>query len=160
QPADWRQWVGIMYNRSTLTLGQVTVQDGTSNTLLFGEGLGGCGTGVRDTAWSWFGVGSMGTAFGLGNSHIPAYPQPATTAAVLNPPATLSTPPVAGQDGAIWYRFSSRHAAVVQFCYGDVSTRGIRFGATTTSDTSIAPAGVQPNTPGNNPSDWAVLQQL
>src|SRR5262249_8329248 len=153
------QWVGIMYNRSTLTLGQVTVQDGTSNTLLFGEGLGGCGTGVRDTAWSWFGVGSMGTAFGLGNSHTPAYQQPATSAAVLTPPNPMSAPPVAGMDGAIWYRFSSRHAAVVQFCFGDVSTRGIRFGATTTSDTSIDP-NAQPQTPGNNPSDWAVLQQL
>jgi prepilin-type N-terminal cleavage/methylation domain-containing protein len=158
QQADWRQWIGIMYNRSTLTLGQVTVQDGTSNTLMFGEGLGGCGTGVRDTAWSWFGVGSLGTAYGLGNSHIPAYPQPATSAAVLTPPA-MNTAPTAGQDGAVWYRFSSRHAAVVQFCYGDVSTRGIRFGATTTSDTSIDP-NAQPQTPGNNPSDWAVLQQL
>src|SRR5262249_21267203 len=51
--ADFGQWIGIMYNRSTLTLGQITVQDGTSNTFMLGESLGGMGVGQRDHAWSW-----------------------------------------------------------------------------------------------------------
>jgi hypothetical protein len=46
---------------------------------------------------------------------------------------------------------------VVQFCFCDISTRGIRFAATTMPDNS---AVGRPPVAGNNPSDWAVLQQL
>jgi hypothetical protein len=124
---------------------------------MFGEGLGGQGTAARDTCWSWFGCGAMGTAYGLGNSRnpgAPGNPQPPFPGA----PA-LCTLPTAGFDGAVWFRFSSRHAAVVQFCFGDVSTRGLRFGSTTTPNGSVT-AGSTPVINGNNNSDWAVLQQL
>jgi prepilin-type N-terminal cleavage/methylation domain-containing protein len=124
-PPLWSDYVGVMANRTDVTLGQLTVQDGTSNTLMFGEGLGGSGTGSRDYAWSWVGAGGLGTAFGLGKGQDP---NPAT--------------------GAQWYRFGSRHAAVVQFCFGDCSTRGVQFGATAW-DGSNAPT-----------TDWALLQQL
>ena len=158
---DFRQWIGIMYNRSTLTLGQVTVQDGTSNTLLFGESLGGTGMGARDTAWSWFGVGALGTAFGLGNSRVPI--PPVTTGAGTKIPPQQYGDPITNlppnTDGASWYRFSSRHAAVVQFCFGDCSTRGVRFGSTTAPNNTTS-GGQPPPTPGNNTSDWAVLQQM
>jgi prepilin-type N-terminal cleavage/methylation domain-containing protein len=117
--AFWGQWKGMMGNRTENTLGQVTAQDGTSNTLMFGEGLGGRGTGVRDFAWGWFGWGMCPTAWGLTRGN--------------------SISPVSG-----WYQFTSRHAAVVQFCFGDVSTRGVRFGTTN-----------QFFTP-----DWWVLQKL
>jgi prepilin-type processing-associated H-X9-DG protein len=40
------------------------ISDGTSNTLLFGEGLGGLAKG-RDLVWSWMGVGAVGTKYGL-----------------------------------------------------------------------------------------------
>jgi len=103
------QWVGPLYSRSDLTLGQLSAQDGTSNTVLFAETLGGAGTGNRDFALCWS-VGFYPTAWGLGRSTLPPG----------NPNA------------AEWYRLSSRHPAVVQVAFGDGSTRGIRYGQTTT----------------------------
>src|SRR5262245_9270794 len=59
-------FVGVMGNRSELTLGQLTAQDGTSNTLMFGEllaandpltsGLAG-NPKIRHYEASWFGIG-------------------------------------------------------------------------------------------------------
>jgi hypothetical protein len=116
--AFYAQYEGIMTNRSDTTLGQVAVQDGTSNTLLFGETLGGTVTPTRDFARAWMGCGTLVTAWGLGRGQLAGSAQ--------------------------WYRFSSRHAAVVQFCFGDCSTRGVRFGQTTTFFTE----------------DWYVLAEL
>jgi prepilin-type N-terminal cleavage/methylation domain-containing protein/prepilin-type processing-associated H-X9-DG protein len=92
------QFVGILSNRSGVTLGQVSSADGTSNTLLFGESLGGRITGTRDFSFSWFGVGCL-----------PTFP------GIIEPGDQFDV-----------YRFSSRHAGVVQFCFGDGSVRGIR----------------------------------
>jgi len=115
------QWAGIFTAKSQvsrevleLTLGNVTVQDGTSNTLMIGEGLGAPGVGPRQWAWSWM-MGVQVTAWGLRRT-----------------------------DNAQWNMFSSRHPAVVQFAFGDCSTRGIRRGAT---DAFFTP-------------DWYVLMQL
>jgi prepilin-type N-terminal cleavage/methylation domain-containing protein len=108
-PTLYTQYAGIFSNRSKLTLGQLAVLDGTSNTLMLGETLGGVGVGTPDFVDCWM-TGYLITYFGLGvGQHDPAiYP-----------------------DAAQWYRFSSRHAAVVQFCFGDCSVRGLRFGTTT-----------------------------
>lgn len=125
-PGTFATYEGIMCNRTDNTLGQLTVQDGTSNTLMFGEALGGTGIGARNFAFTWFGAGGLGTGLGLGRAN--------------------SDPILGG--GADWYRFSSRHPAVVQFCFGDCSTRGVRFGAT-----AWLGAGM-PST------DWQLLQQL
>ncbi len=100
---------GIFNNRSKLTLGNITVLDGTSNTLMFGEFLGGRGIAPTDFRMTWMGCGNMPTAWGLGNPRL----DPAVTSA-----------------GAAWYTFSSWHAAGVQFAFGDAAIRTVRFGTT------------------------------
>jgi prepilin-type N-terminal cleavage/methylation domain-containing protein len=107
-PPTYGGYEGVMINRGTVTLGQLTVQDGTSNTLMFGEGLGGTSVGTRDTVYTWFGVGCLGTGLGLGKGN--------------------SDSITAG--GAAYWRFSSRHVAGVQFAFGDGSVRTVKFGET------------------------------
>jgi type II secretory pathway pseudopilin PulG len=114
---------GMLMNRSKLTLGQVAAKDGTSNTLMFGETLGGKGVGERDFACSWW-AGSMCTYWGLGKATI--------------------DPAKNDNEAANWYKFGSRHAKVVQFCFGDGSVRGLRHG---TTGKWLSP-------------DWWILQQL
>jgi prepilin-type processing-associated H-X9-DG protein len=96
-----------MVNRGKSTLGQITVQDGTSQTLLFGEGLGGSAVAPRTTAYTWFGVGCLGTGLGLGRGNVHWT-----------------------EGGAEYWRFSSRHTAGVQFAFGDGSVRTVKFGGT------------------------------
>jgi prepilin-type N-terminal cleavage/methylation domain-containing protein len=131
QPASivpyWGYFEGMHTNRSDNTLGQLAVKDGTSNTLAIGEALGGVGVGQRDFVYSWIGCGTLPVAWGLGRGQSPT-----------------------AQGGSAWYRFSSRHAAVVQFCFGDCSTRGVRFGSTST----------QAFTYWNYTTDWSILMQL
>ncbi len=123
------EYKGIFGNRTRLTLGQLSALDGTSNTLMFGEG--GIDVGPqrqRSWAWSWMGAGCLGTKFGLGRGTM------------------IGDPPNSSTAGAHVVRFSSMHAAVVQFAFGDGSTRGVRFGQTCVRN---------PASP-----DWFVLQQL
>ncbi len=101
---------GLFGNRSENSL--AVILDGASNTLLFGEGLGGQGVGPRDNAWSWIATGAIPTRNGLGQGNLPA-PQPTSEFA-----------------GAHRARFSSRHPGGVQFCFADGSVRTVRFGAT------------------------------
>jgi prepilin-type N-terminal cleavage/methylation domain-containing protein/prepilin-type processing-associated H-X9-DG protein len=54
---------GIYYRNSQTKIGEIS--DGTSNTIAFGETLGGTSTGLRDFELSWGGAGSMPTAWGL-----------------------------------------------------------------------------------------------
>lgn len=134
------QFEGVLTNRNIITLGQLTVQDGTSNTLLFGESLGGNGVGQRDYAWSWFGVGSCPTFFGLASGNL-------TQVEAL----TLTVSPF----GPARYRFGSRHAAGANFAFADGSTRSVRYGSTATynSVTFGAPNGVAS-------TDYLLLQQI
>ncbi|HKB36802.1 MAG TPA: DUF1559 domain-containing protein [Gemmataceae bacterium] len=95
----WRQWEGMLNNDSPVALTDVI--DGTSYTLLLGEGLGAVKGGTREFGWSWMGCGSLGTGRGL-----------------------------QGPRDAVGLSFSSRHSAGVQFCFGDGSVHLLRRGAT------------------------------
>jgi prepilin-type N-terminal cleavage/methylation domain-containing protein len=131
---------GLFGNRSQTTLGQASSADGTSNTLMFGEGIGGPfnpapvggvtqpSDGQRRYAWSIFGAGYIPTKFGLGNGTQPGDPSNSATR------------------GAHVVRFSSKHASGVQFALGDGAVRTVRFGSTCQRNPASA--------------DWYMLQQL
>ena len=123
---DYSRFTGLLHNRSKISLGQVTALDGTSNTLMIGEGLGGRLTDKgRDFAWSWMGVGGMWTFYGM-TAEVPDDKPPSSQ-----------------------YRFGSRHKGLANFAWGDGSVRSIRFAKT-----------AELPTPGNEPKDWTILQQL
>jgi prepilin-type N-terminal cleavage/methylation domain-containing protein/prepilin-type processing-associated H-X9-DG protein len=97
QPFDVGSFEGVFTNRSTNSVG--AIQDGTSNTLMFGEALGGPNpppSGSPLYGFSWFGMGALPTVGGLPVQ----YPE--------------------------YYQFSSKHTGVVNFCYADGSVRGLK----------------------------------
>ena len=96
---DQGGYKGIYYRNSKTKIGDIT--DGTSNTIAFGESLAGVSTGPRDFAVTWFGAGSMPTAWGLASTYGPN-----------------------GND-VDWFQFSSRHAGVVNFAFADGSVRPV-----------------------------------
>jgi prepilin-type processing-associated H-X9-DG protein len=55
------QWPGPYYADSRTRI--TSIKDGTSQTMGFGEILGGTNNGPRDYVASWMGMGAMGTAF-------------------------------------------------------------------------------------------------
>jgi len=131
---------GVFRNRKTMTLGQITVMDGTSNSLMFGETLSGRATGDRVSAPSWFGCGVLFTHRGL---------------------AMWGTVP--DQGGDYEERFGSRHPAGVQFVMCDGSVRTLRRGDMTDGwwckfDWAWAFFGGAPGTDGT--LDWCAFQQL
>jgi prepilin-type processing-associated H-X9-DG protein len=96
----WYLFKGIYYANSRTRVTDIC--DGTSNTLAYGEYLGGLSVkGTRPLELSWMGSGWMPTKWGLA----PVYgPQ--------------------GNDYNIWM-FQSGHAGVVNFSFADGSVRGI-----------------------------------
>ncbi len=61
----WDRFRGALTNRSQNRL--TDILDGTANTLLFGEAVGGHAAGRRDFSHSWMGSGSLPVAWGLGD---------------------------------------------------------------------------------------------
>jgi len=99
-------WTGAYFVRSKVTLGSMTVMDGTSNTVVLGEGLGAFakeadGTNkmaVRERLWSWMGAGAFATTWGVQH-------------------------PMRSD----WFTLSSRHAGSANMGWGDGSIRHIRY---------------------------------
>lgn len=85
---------GVFWNRSHESF--ATVADGSSNSLLFGEAMGG--TEIPQRSYGWFGCGVMAAAWGLAAD-------------------------AQGKTG--WFQFTSRHPGVVQFAMVDGSCRPI-----------------------------------
>jgi prepilin-type N-terminal cleavage/methylation domain-containing protein len=94
----WSKYQGIFSNRSRTRLSDIT--DGTSNTLLLGEFLGGRQNGQRMYLVPWMGMGAQPAWSGL--------------------PQGLEdvSPPM----------FESKHPGIVQFCFADGSVRPLRRG--------------------------------
>jgi prepilin-type N-terminal cleavage/methylation domain-containing protein len=126
--ANYRPYAGIFTNRSTVKLNQIT--DGTSNTLMFGEGLGGNYPGNRDFQWTWMGTGAMATFRGLANG-------PEGSATAVN-----------------WAGFSSLHTGVVHFCFADGSVRALRHGSSAARSAATGATGSTPSI------DWWTFQAL
>jgi len=89
---------GAFSNRTDHSL--ASIEDGTSNTLLFGETLGGrndsgatSGDGIYRFGHTWIGSGAFITGGGLDTRH--------------------------------WYAFSSEHPSIVQFCMADGAVRRV-----------------------------------
>ncbi len=109
-----RNNMGMLTTRGALTLGQVTVKDGTRNTLMFGETLGGMGVGDRIAARAWVGGTGMSTMYGLGIRQQEE-----------------------ANGGPSFARFSSVHSAGIQFAFGDGSVRTLRPEGTTMNSSMV-----------------------
>jgi prepilin-type N-terminal cleavage/methylation domain-containing protein/prepilin-type processing-associated H-X9-DG protein len=121
---------GCFSNRSQLTLGQLTVQDGTSNTLFIGESLGGERTKQTDYVIPWIAPAAMAVGAGLGKGNSPNED---------NDPNGWN-PNNRNPRGGGFYRFSARHAAGCQFAWGDGSVRTVKYGDTLPPATDVTTA--------------------
>jgi prepilin-type N-terminal cleavage/methylation domain-containing protein len=111
--APYNIYEGIFTNRSKTKL--VGITDGTSNTFMFGEGLGHTfygspNPGDTDFQWTWMGTGAIAVFHGL-------RPGGASDGGTDNNPQVS------------WAGFSSAHTGIVNFAFGDGSVRAVRSGS-------------------------------
>ncbi len=136
--ANLAKYEGLLTNNSKTRL--ETVGDGTSNTLLFGEGLGGglpypANAGNLNIKWTWAGVGSLGTKFGM------------------RAPSGLG-------GGPGYQFFSSNHTGIVNFCFGDGSVRSLRYAGTDVRNPAGATWYVFQTLAGKSDGDTVDFSQL
>ena len=108
---DLSPYTGIFYNRSRTRITDIT--DGSSNTLMFGEGVGSpnVGSTTKSFMWTWVAVGAMPTKFGIQSN-----------------PANSN-----------YNMFSSNHiGGIVNFAFGDASVRTIRPAGTANRNPAVA----------------------
>jgi len=145
--AAYSRWEGVMTNRSRVTLGQLTVMDGTSNTLLFGEALGDTLVPYgRSFANCWADSATLATFKGLGRGTMPG--------------GVTILPGVPVTKGSTWDNYSSLHATGVQFVMGDASVRTVRFGNTPDVAATLWNNPSPTITSVELSSDWGLLQQM
>ncbi len=125
----YKQFTGLFNNRSQISL--ANVPDGTSNTLMIGEALGGWSGGQFQYGNSWMGFGVGCAKYGL-----------------AGPASDPNNPPN-------WPQFASNHDMVVNFVFADGSVRSLT--RANTLPNGATPAGGPPSSPGSN---WLFLQQL
>jgi len=102
-PYGLQNFVGVFTNRGELTLGQLTVQDGTSNTIALGEVDGGRLNGNRLYRLTWMGIGAGGLFQGTRPGNVDHSP----------------------------FQMSSKHSAGCNVCFADGSVRTLRYGQAT-----------------------------
>ncbi|MBL8822677.1 MAG: DUF1559 domain-containing protein [Planctomycetia bacterium] len=123
-------FVGIFTNRTNLTLGQLAVQDGTSNTIALAETVGGRLLGRRMYHLTWMGVGSAGMVLGLRQGNVDHSP----------------------------FNGASMHAAGINACFGDGSVRTVKYGNTNICPQANNPASIATAIPTS--PDWFTLMCL
>ncbi len=126
----YKQFTGLFNNRSSVSL--ANIPDGTSNTLMIGETLGGWAGGPPlQYGLSWLGFGAGCAKYGLGGP----------TSDPNNTPN--------------WPQFASNHDMVVNFVFADGSVRSLT--RANTLPNGLTPWGGPPAAPQAN---WLFLQQL
>lgn len=132
---------GIFTNRSQTSIDQITSADGTSHTLMFGEGTGGSHDGGAEKpdskapmqyAASWMGMGALPTGGGLAQHGGPSF----------------------------WYQFSSAHEGVVNFCFADGAVRALRSANTSAVLYPKAAIPKEPAARDSGASPYWIVQEL
>jgi prepilin-type N-terminal cleavage/methylation domain-containing protein/prepilin-type processing-associated H-X9-DG protein len=95
---SWSRYTGIYWAGSQTKLAHI--KDGTSNTIAFGECLGGTFNPLRNFVGAWMGTGSLPTAWGL--------------------------KPLNQVD---WVNYSSLHPGLINFAWADGSVRSVALTA-------------------------------